>query len=583
MDSRKQRKIFLINMIIASFIISFAFFVFEATSVSYKDTGKGIDLWQEVYTNVLTNYVDELDAWKVAKFGADGIIQKLDPYSSFFDEPSDYKQLQEESKGEFAGLGIMISTRNDYPTIMEPPFQGEPADKVGLRAGDVIIEIEGESTYKMPINEVVSKLRGEINTIVNIKVRRGIGKEPLKFTIKRDRIKIVNISYSGEIVDNIGYIKLNRFNAEAPGEMSEALMNLTDNDNIKGVILDLRYNPGGLLTVARDIANEFLPKNSDIVLTRGRNSSEYKKMVASDMPSLPTMPLVVLVNGGSASASEIVAGAIQDHDRGVLVGETTFGKGSVQTLYNLTGGTGLKLTTAHYYTPSGRCIHRKENGESKSVAFSREEEELRGSNASEEDSLETGAEFWTLKKERIVREGGGITPDIVVKEKTVGNIVRQLVSQSIFFDFAQVYAEKNPGLTEDFTITESLVREFKEYISNDSIFDYSIPGKTYLDDFRSAIDQEKYDNDILDMIDNIAQTLKDRRDEDFDTNIEVIKRILKREIAAIKFGYAARTIASKDWDVQLQKAIEILSNPDKYESILAKGAKTGIEEEVVLK
>ena len=569
-------------MIIASFIISLAFFVFEATSVSYKDTGKGIDLWNEVYEKVLNNYVSDMDAWKVAKNGADGIINNLDLYSSFFD-PSDYKQLQEESKGEFAGLGIMIGTINDYPTIMEPPFPDEPAEKVGLRAADVIIEIEEESTYKMPISDVVSKLRGEINTIVNIKVRRGKSDEPLKFTIKRDRIKIVNISYSGEIVDGIGYIKLNRFNAEAPDEMSKALMNLTENDNVKGVILDLRYNPGGLLTVARDISNEFLPKNSEIVKTKGRNSGEDQVMVATDMPSLPTMPLVVLVNGGSASASEIVAGAIQDHDRGVLVGDTTFGKGSVQTLYNLTGGTGLKLTTAHYYTPSGRCIHRKEKSDSKSVAFSREEEELRGSNESEEDSLATGAEFWTLKKERVVYEGGGITPDIIVKEKMVGNIVRQLVSQSIFFDFAKEYSDNNPGLTEDFTITKSLVREFKKYIGDDSNFEYSIPGKTYLDDFRTAIDHEKYDKDILEMIDNIAETLKDRRDEDFDSNIEVIKRILKREIASIKFGYAARTIASKDWDIQLQKAIEILSNPEKYESILAKGAKTGVEEEVVLK
>jgi len=582
MDSRKQRRILLFNMIVAAIIISSIIFVFEATGagkIDYENVGKGIDLWGDVYKIVLSDYVREVDAWKMAKNGVQGIIDNLDPYSTFFD-PGDYTQVQEDSRGEFAGLGIMISTVNDYPTVMESPIDNSPAMRVGLRAGDVIVDIEGESTYKMPINTVVSKLRGKVNTIVNIKVRRGAGEDLIAFTIKREKIKLVNISYSGKIEDGIGYIKLNRFNAEAPDEMAAAINDLRKDENLKGVILDIRYNPGGLLNVAQSIANAFLAKGSLIVSTRGRNDKDKDQLVANDMPLMPRIPLVVLVNRGSASASEIVAGAIQDHDRGVLIGETTFGKGSVQTLLDLPGGTGLKLTTALYYTPSGRCIHRERNLEEEMTAFSRDEEELRGTPQSAEDSLKTHSKFYTLTKDRVVYEGGGVTPDLIVREKPVGNIVTQLVTQSVFFDFAVLYSEKHPDLKEDFVVTDELVDDFRKYIEDSKVFKYTIPGKTHLDDFKKVIENEKYDGDVVKMIDTMEKTLIDRRNDDFNANLDTIKRILKREISATKFGSAARTIASKDWDVQLQKAIEVLNNPEMYNSILSKGAKTGIVAEV---
>jgi len=578
MDSRKQRKILLLNMVLAAFLISAVFFVFEAVNgATYKDVGKSIDLWRQVYTNIINNYVKETDPWQTAKNSIEGMLQNLDPYSTFFDS-TDFKQMQEDTRGEFAGLGIMIGTLNDYPTVMESPIENSPAMRAGLKTGDAIIDIEGESTFKMPINIVVSKLRGEVDTYVNIKVRRGLSEEPLKFTIQRAKIPLENISYSGEIEPDIGYIKLNKFNAEAFDEMSAALTKLQQNRNLKGVILDLRYNPGGLLTAARDIANAFLPKKSDIVSTRGRVSGETQKLIADDMPLMPQIPLVVLVNRGSASASEIVAGAIQDHDRGVLVGETTFGKGSVQTLIDLPEGAGLKLTTAYYYTPSGRCIHREKSRDDEMVAFSQEEEELRGKSETEADTTHTASKFYTLTKERVVYEGGGITPDIIVKEKPVGNIVSQLVYQSVFFNFAVVYCEKHPDLQADFVVTDSMVEEFRQYIGVQGKFDYSIPGKTYLERFKASVEKEKYDSDVLAMIDKVEKTLVDRRNDDFNANIDVIKRILKREISATKFGSAAKTIASKDWDIQLQKAIGILKDPQEYNSILSKGALTGVVE-----
>ena len=225
MDSRKQRKILLINMVLAAIIISTALFVFEsmgAPADNYKEVEKGIELLGNVYNLVYNNYVKDINAWNLSKDGVAGILKNLDPYSTFF-EKTDYRQIREDSRGEFAGLGIMIGTYNDYPTVMETPIEGSPAMKVGLRAGDMIVEIEGESTYKVPLNTVVGKLRGKINTIVNIKIQRGKRDELLAFSIKRDRIPLENISYSGEIEDGIGYLRLIRFNAEAPGEMKEDL------------------------------------------------------------------------------------------------------------------------------------------------------------------------------------------------------------------------------------------------------------------------------------------------------------------------------------------------------------------------
>ena len=565
-------------MVLAACIISVSLFLIEATSAAdtdYADIGDGIELMGDVYQKVVESYVDPVDSWKVSKDAVIGMLDELDPYSSFFD-PRDYQQMHEDSRGEFAGLGIEIATKDEYPTVMASPLDGSPAQRQGLRAGDVIVEIEGESTQGMIIGDVVSKLRGREGTIVNFAVRRANRDELLKFSIKREKITLYNIPFAGEIEENIGYIKLSRFNAEGPGEMREALANLLRNPDLKGVILDLRYNPGGLLPVARDIANFFLPKDATIVTTRGRKSSETTELKAVYRPSLPDMPLVVLVNNGSASASEIVAGAIQDYDRGVLIGETTFGKGSVQTLMDLKNDTGLKLTTAHYYTPSGRCIHRKRDFEDETVAFSRDEEELRGGNSTGIDSLKAGDKFYTVKLERVVYGGGGVSPDLIVRDHTFGNIISQLVMQSVFFDYAIDYVERHPELEQNFDVTDEMLEDFWNYILNRKEFEYTIPGATHLERFRKAVEREKYDEDLVDMIDALEDSLHARERRDFDANRYTIERILKRELASTKFGMAARTIASKDWDIQLKTAIEVLQDSDRYNAILSPGADTAV-------
>lgn len=581
MDSRKQRKILFINMALAALLVSLILFVMEvsgaATVPSIKDTGNGYDLFSKVYSRVITSYVKETDPWDLSKDAIKGILKNLDPYSDFF-EKTDFKQLQDETRGAFGGIGIEIgvNAERDYPQVMAYPMADTPAEKVGLRARDLIVEIDGVSTKGMDINDVVSKLRGKPDSPVTIKVKRGNSDDLIVKKIIRAIIPLNNVAYSGEIQDGIGYIKLLRFNQEASEEMDAALQKLKE-AKVRGVILDLRNNPGGLLTAAKQVSNKFLKEGTVVVKTRGRDESLEDVLTADGTPRMPDVPLVVLVNQGSASASEIVAGAIQDHDRGVIIGETSFGKGSVQTVYDdMPNGTGLKLTTALYYTPSGRSIHKDRKLEDILLSSMDDDDSGESSEASQAlaDSMKNRPKFLTDNK-RVVYGGGGITPDIVVKEKSVGNYVGQLFAQSVFYEFAGDYADAHPNLSHDFTVDDKLMNEFKTYVDSDKNFKYSIPGKANLDKFRDSLKRESYNGNLLSMVDNMEKAVAAERDKDFWNHSETIKRILKREIASNKFGAAERTIASKDYDLQLQKAIEVLNNPTEYTSLLTNGVKTG--------
>lgn len=579
MDVKKQRKILFLNMGIAALLVSIILFVIEVSGVavpSIKDTEDGFDLFSKVYQRVLNSYVKSTDPWALSKDAVKGILKNLDPYSDFY-EKRDFKQFQEETRGQFGGIGIEIAVplQKEYPQVMSYPIPTTPAEKVGLRAGDVIVEIDGTSTRGMDIDDVISRLRGKPGTSVIIKIRRGGADELLERKLIREIIPLFNVMWSGVIEEGIGYINLVRFNQEASEELDTALKKLTD-AKVKSIILDLRNNPGGLLTAAIQAANKFLGKGTIIVRTRGRDQGSEDIEKATSTPKAPDVKLVVLVNRGSASASEIVAGAIQDHDRGVLIGETTFGKGSVQTVFeDMPQGTGLKLTTALYYTPSGRSIHKDRKLED--IMMTNMDEDGNGEDndlPANADSLKNRPKAYTDNK-RVVYGGGGITPDIIIKEKPVGNIVGQLYAQNVFFDFAVEYAKKHPDLARNFEVTEAALNEFKTFADADTLFKYSIPGKTYLDRFRDSIKRENYNGDLLRMVDSLEKAVDAKRDEDFWNHKDTIKRILKREIASAKFGSAERTIASKDWDIQIRKAIEVLNNPQLYASLLSPGAQTG--------
>ena len=340
-------------------IVVIAGLVVDATKADGDSFYGDIIRLDNVATKIHQNYVEEMDSKDLIDNAIQGMLRILDPHTSYF-EPKQYEELRIHTEGKFGGLGIQISIRDKVLTVMTP-IAGTPASRSGIQSGDQIIKINGKSTAGITIDNAVEKLRGEPDTKVTISIRRKGESKDIDYTINREIIHIKSVPYYGVIQNDIGYIHLQTFSQDAGAEVERAIKELLKK-NIKGMVFDLRHNPGGLLPQAIEVAEKFLPRKSLVVSTRGRVRGQNKEFYSATQPVLPeTMPLAVLVDYASASASEIVAGAIQDWDRGVVVGDTTFGKGSVQSILPLDKTHHLKLTTAFYYTPSGRCINRPEN------------------------------------------------------------------------------------------------------------------------------------------------------------------------------------------------------------------------------
>ncbi len=377
-----------------------------------------------VATKIHQSYVEEVSSEALVDQAIDGMLSILDPHTSYFQEKQ-YEELRIHTEGEFGGLGIQIAIRDKVLTVMTP-ISGTPASRAGIQSGDQIIEIDGESTKGITIDEAVERLRGRPGSEVTITVRRRGEAKTLEFTITREVIKIKSVPYFGMINDEgFGYVRLLSFSQDAGSEVERAIRDMMAGGELEGLILDLRHNPGGLLPQAIEVSEKFLPKKSLVVSTRGRERSQNKEFYASSNPVLPLdVPLVVLVSRSSASASEIVAGAIQDWDRGVVLGDTTFGKGSVQSILTLDRKHKLKLTTAFYYTPSGRCINRPEN-------------DVRGNGDDDSDSAaEADTTTYRTRNGRLVYGGGGIIPDTIVEPERLSATIVSLFGKGVFFKFA---------------------------------------------------------------------------------------------------------------------------------------------------
>ena len=327
---------------------------FFANDNIYLKINKNMDVFAQVYKEITTSYVDEVDPEKFMHAGIDGMLETLDPYTVFYGE-KEGEEIDLITHGEYGGVGVSIGTRDGY-IIVIAPMDGYSAQKQGIRAGDRIIEIDGQKIFNTNPDSVRTMVRGEPGTEVKMKIEREGEKQPLDFVLVREEIQVNNVTYSGYLDNGIGYIRLERFSRRAGDEVRQALRELKAKGDLRGVILDLRNNPGGLLEAAVDIVSKFNPKGSTVVTTRGRRSEDEKVYTVTEEPLAGDIPLAVLINKNSASASEIVAGAIQDLDRGILVGTRSFGKGLVQTISQLGYNTSLKITTARYYTPSGRSI-----------------------------------------------------------------------------------------------------------------------------------------------------------------------------------------------------------------------------------
>ena len=414
-----------------------------------------IELYQNVIDKVATRYVTDIEPGDLIIRSIEGMIGSLDPYSQLLD-PDDYNDLKIDTKGRFGGIGIELGLRNDILTVIAP-IEGTPAYELGLQGGDRIVKIEGEPTKGWSTLDAVKLLRGPKGTKVTITIQREGLDEPFDVTITRDIIKVRSVPYYFMVTPTTGYVRLSTFSENSGEEVRNAVEDL-QNQGMESLILDLRYNPGGLLNQAVEVAEIFMEKGEMIVYTNGRFQGQDREYLASKEGLTKKMPLVTMINEYSASASEIVAGALQDHDRALILGEPSFGKGSVQTLFDLGGDYALRLTTAYYFTPSGRSIHKAD--ESEVVAI--EANSINGGNGKE-----AGKYFTDSGRE--VSGGGGITPDVIVQLPELTPVAQKLLKKPFFFNYAVKFKSQHPDLGEDFEVTEELVEDFYHFLEGEEI------------------------------------------------------------------------------------------------------------------
>src|ERR1051326_3755458 len=489
---------------------------------------KRIHEYTDLITAVAANSADDIGSDKVVYSSIDGMLRTLDPHTSFL-EPKEYADMQDRQKGSFYGLGILVTKRNDQVTVITP-LEGTPAARLGIRAGDVISEVEGVSTDDLPLDDVVKRLKGPKGTTVHIKIMRVGIKEPIPLTIVRAAIPTNSISNVLMIRPGIGYIRIKDFTSTTVRELDEAIDKL-NGLGMQKLVLDLRGNPGGLLDAAVGVADHFLDKGQMIVYTKGRTPDSAQDYTAPGKHQKLDVPVVVITNRGSASASEIVAGALQDHDRALIVGETSWGKGLVQSVYTLQYSAGLALTTSKYYTPSGRNIQRDYS--SFYDYYVADEGDQSGTS---EVPLKDRKQYKT-DIGRVVYGGGGITPDVFIKPPQLSRTTQLLEVRSAIFNYAVEYAAKHPDLTEQIQITPAIVDDFVNFAVSKEIAPLS----------------------------DIRETLAKPDDKNY------IERALKAEIVAAKFGYDASYPYRLQGDTQVEKALESFPEAQKLATLAAEG------------
>ena len=422
-----------------------------------RDTAyENLRLFNDVFNNVMAKYVEAVEPQKLIFGAIRGMLGTLDPHTQFLD-PDEYKDLMVGTHGSYGGLGIQISVRDEVLTVIAP-IEGSPAYRAGILAGDQIVKINAKSTKGITEQDAMKQLRGPKGTQVTLSIQREGLPEASDYTLTRDVINLESISYAGIVKPGIGYVRLAGFSEKAGEEVSQAIDSL-EHVGMKSLILDLRGNPGGLLAQAVSVTENFLDKGQRVVFTRGRLQDANKDYFIDRGTKYGKFPLVVLVDQGSASASEIVAGSVQDWDRGLIIGKPSFGKGSVQTVVQLPEESALKLTTAKYYTPSGRCIH-KDNGQG-------EEEDTTQAKAPDKSAAKKDL-FYTLGGlKRTVYGGGGITPDIAVENQTLNKFSQGLARH--FFGYTVKYASAHKGLGRNFAVTDEMIEAFKKYLTEKKV------------------------------------------------------------------------------------------------------------------
>lgn len=520
----------------------------------YFEIAKNMELFSAVYKEVNLLYVDEVNPAQIMTTGIDAMLESLDPYTNYIPEDN-IEDFRTQLTGQYGGIGAVIGERKDKIIILMP-YDGFPAQKAGLQIGDEILSVDGIVTTSKNSGDVSKLLRGQADTPIKIKVKRFNHAEPLEFTLTRQKIKISNVPYYGMVNANTGYIKLSDFTQAASLEVKKGLLDLKAKGATQ-IIFDLRGNPGGLLNEAVNISNIFIPKDKLVVSTKGKVSEWNTKYITELAPDDLNIPIAVLVSGRSASASEIVAGVIQDYDRGVIIGQRSYGKGLVQTTRELPYNSQIKVTTAKYYTPSGRCIqaidyaHRAADGSVSKFA----------------DSLHVA--FKTTNG-RTVYDGGGVTPDITVVQDSIAPILVALVSKSLLFDFATEYHSKHNSIGDarTFNLTNKDYQDFIDWLKGKD-YTYTTKVEKTLDEMTKQSKQEKYFDAMKDQLDQMKKVIEKDKENDLVKFKGQIMEYLEEEIASRYYLQKGIIEASFDSDNDIQSALEVLNNKTKYSSILS--------------
>lgn len=538
-------------------IIAAAIVAASAVSLSFIDNdfeiAKNLDIFATLYKELNTNYVDDLKPGDLMKTAINAMLESLDPYTTYISESEmeDYKLM---TTGHYGGIGALIHKSGDY-VVVSDPYEGFPAQKNDLRAGDIILEVNDKSAKGKTTSDVSDILRGQPGTKVKLLIKRPGEDKPIEKNIERTEIKINNVSYYGIVNKNTGYIKLDNFYEDAGKEVKNAFLKLKEK-GMKTCVLDLRGNGGGLLNEAVNIVNIFEPKGTTVVKTKGKLKDKNNTHSTLNPVTDETIPLIILVDRGSASASEIVTGAIQDLDRGVIIGERTYGKGLVQNVVTLSYNTKLKVTVAKYYIPSGRCIQ--------AIDYSIKNED--GSVYKVPDSLKVA---FKTKKGRVVYDGGGIEPDIKIEPFKYSNISLSLVTKYLIFDYATKYRSLHPTIdsVKNFEVTDSIYNDFTNFIT-DKDYDYITKSEQSLKDFKTNAVAEKYFDAIKAEYDDLQTKILHNKKGDLVKFKDEVKDLLKDEIVSRYYFQKGRSEAALSSDSELKKAFIVFADTVTYKGIL---------------
>lgn len=547
-----MRWMFLVLMVLGGIV----FWSFQSAEERNFRVAKNLDIFNSIVKELDMFYVDTLDPDKTIRNGIDAMLYSLDPYTEYFPE-DDQSELEQMLKGSYGGIGSVITWNEKLKrSMIAEPYEHMPAAEVGLKAGDVLMEIDGKDLMGKNNQEVSEMLRGQVGTSFKLTVQRPGTKKPLEFDIVRRSIQLPFIPYYGKLEHQIGYINLSTFSGNPSKEFKQAFLDLKK-QGITSLVIDLRNNGGGLLDESIEIANFFVPRGKTLVTTKGRIAQASNTYKTLREPLDLDIPLVVLVNGGTASSSEILAGSLQDLDRAVIIGTRTFGKGLVQTTRPLPYGATMKLTTSKYYIPSGRCVqaidykHRNEDGSVGRIP----------------DSLTT---VFHTAAGREVRDGGGVTPDITVELEKLPNILFYLVNDNLVFDYATQYCLKHPTIPEPekFEVTDADYAEFKEQVKK-ADFKYDQQTEKILKNLKEMAEFEGYLEDASEEFKALEGKLQHNLDRDLDYFSRQIKEMIAQEIVKRYYYQRGSIIQQLKEDKDLKEAVKVLTDAERYKSLLS--------------